>query len=203
MTEDIEVIEQVLGGRKEAYAELMKRYNQRLYRIGKAYLSYDADVEDAMQETYVKAYQGLGDYKRNSLFGTWLTRIMINECLLTIRQKQRNKSTEYNEKAMNYESRSNPEAESLNRELGKHLENSIMDLPEKYRVVFMMREVEKLSIGETSEALSISEGNVKARLSRAREMLRSALLNVYPVSQVFHLNAVHCDRIIARVLARI
>lgn len=202
--EDNTVIDSVLAGRKNAYAELMRKYNQRLYRVGKAYLDEDADVEDAMQEAYVKAYQNLASFGQRAQFGTWLTRIMINECLRAIERKKRAQHhMQQKEHPMSAVEKTTPESESMNRELGRYLEKSILALPEKYRVVFMLREVEQFSIEEASEALEISTGNVKARLSRAKEMLRSSLMQMYPAAQTFHLHAVRCERIVASVMQRV
>jgi RNA polymerase sigma factor (sigma-70 family) len=203
---DIKIIEDVMAGDKEKYALLMRKYNQRLYRISKAYLKDEMEIEDVMQEAYIKAYQNLRKFESRAQFSTWITRILINECLQRLRKTNKEARLENNEEeiiTMNLTDKKNPETESLNKELKTLLEDNIALLPEKYRAVFMMREVEKMSVEETSEALEITDSNVKVRLNRAKEMLRNALTNTYPLGQVFEFNLVRCDRIARNVLSRI
>src|SRR5688572_9249831 len=149
----------------------MRKYNQRLYRIGKGYLNEEAEIEDIMQETYIKAYQNLSKFENRSEFSTWLSRILINECLQRVKKVKRVSLMDINEEnkeAMNFTDKHNPETESLNKELKILLETNIAQLPEKYKAIFIMRELEKMSIAETCEALEISEANVKIRLNRAK-----------------------------------
>lgn len=202
---DLEIIDQVLAGDKAKYALLMKKYNQRLYRICRGYLDNEAEIEDVMQDAYVKAFQNLGRYERRSLFTTWLTRIVINECLQHLRKTKREYAMDGNEenRMMKISDNSNPEKQSLNRELKDILEVAIAKLPGKYRSIFMMREVEKMSVEETSAALEISESNVKVRLNRAKEMLRNALLDTYPAGNLYEFNLVRCERIALNVMSRI
>jgi len=108
-----------------------------------------------------------------------------------------------NNEYMNFTDKSNPEYESLNRELKLQLELNIGKLPEKYRVIFIMREVEKLNVTETARILDISESNVKARLSRAKDQLRNSLMEIYPMGEVYQFNLVRCDKIVENVLSRI
>jgi RNA polymerase sigma factor (sigma-70 family) len=203
---DIEIIEEVLKGNKERYALLMKKYNQRLYRIGKSYLEDEQDIEDAMQEAYIKGFQNLVKFANRSEFATWITRILINECLQKLKKTRRANRTDINEEnveLMNYTDKNNPEKESLNKELKGFLESTIALLPEKYRVIFIMREVEKMSIEETSRTLELTESNVKVRLNRAKEMLKNSLMDTYPMGALYEFNLIRCDRIAANVLARI
>ncbi|MGZ3920887.1 MAG: RNA polymerase sigma factor, partial [Bacteroidia bacterium] len=190
------IIEEILSGNKEKYALIMRKYNQRLYRICKGYLKDEAEIEDVMQETYIKAFQNLVKFENRSKFSSWLTRILINECLQRLRKMKRETLLDNSEeqmKTMNLTDKKSPETESLNKELKGLLEINIAQLPEKYRAVFIMREVEKMSIDETAESLEISDSNVKVRLNRAKEMLRAALMNTYPIGEVFEFNLVRCD----------
>lgn len=203
---DIQIIEEILKGDKQKYALLMRKYNQRLYRICKGYFKDEAEIEDIMQDTYIKAFQNLGKFEKRSQFVTWLTKILINECLQRLKKLSRITRTEDKEEnieTMNLTDNQNPETKSLNKELKHVLEHSIEQLPEKYRAVFIMREVEKINVEETSEVLNISESNVKVRLNRAKEMLRTSLMKVYPLGEVFEFNLVRCDRIAANVMAKI
>jgi RNA polymerase sigma factor (sigma-70 family) len=204
--QDSHIIDDILKGSKERYALLMRKYNQRLYRICKGYLSDETEIEDVMQEAYIKAYQSLPSFERRSEFATWLTRILINECLQRLKKMNRIDLMDVNEEnneIMNATDKNNPEKQSLQTELKSLLEAAISALPEKYRAVFIMREVEKMSIAETSSVMDISESNVKIRLNRAKEMLRDALTGTYPAGSLYEFNLVRCDRIAARVLARI
>jgi RNA polymerase sigma factor (sigma-70 family) len=204
--EDESLIKEVLSGNKKKYEAIMRKFNQRLYRVGKAILWKEQDVEDAMQETYIKAYQNLGNFAGRSAFPTWLTRIMINECLMRKRQLNRTERPgEYTEEQVNQIATDmmNSDKKIVNKELKSLLESAISVLPEKYRLVFVMREVEKMSVSETTQALDITETNVKARLSRAKEMLRNSLLAQYPSNELLDFNLIRCDRIVQNVLARI
>jgi RNA polymerase sigma factor (sigma-70 family) len=159
-----------------------------------------------MQEAYIKGFQNLTKFENRSEFGTWITRILINECLQRIKKINRKILFETGEKnfiTMNITDNQSPETNTLNKELKMVLEKNIESLPEKYKVVFLMREVEQMSIEETSESLEISIANVKIRLNRAKEMLRKSLMNLYPVNEVYEFNLVRCNRIATNVMARI
>lgn len=203
---DIQIIEEIRKGEKERYALLMKKYNQRLYRICKGYFKDEAEIEDVMQDTYVKAFQNIEKFESRSQFATWLTKILINECLQRLKKMNRLTLIDHNEEnkeTMNLTDNQNPETESLNKELKQLLESYIEQLPEKYRLVFIMREIEKINVEETSEVLNISQSNVKVRLNRAKEMLRNSLIKNYSLASVFEFNLVRCNRIAANVLSRI
>jgi len=203
---DEQVITEILAGEKNKYALLMRKYNQRLYRITKGYLQDEAEIEDTMQDTYVKAYQNLAKFEGRSQFGTWVTKILINECLQRVKKINRKdlyENTAENSITMNITDHQNPETKALNRELKQVLEKNIESLPEKYKVVFLMREVEHMSIEETSQVLDLSIANVKIRLNRAKAMLRKSLSELYPVREVFEFNLIRCNRIAENVMARI
>jgi RNA polymerase sigma factor (sigma-70 family) len=206
-TTDAQIITEILGGKKEKYALLMQKYNQRLYRISKGYIKDEAEIEDVMQDTYVKGFQNLMRFEGRSQFGTWITRILINECLQHIKKlnkKELFENSEENPVTMNnITDNQNPETKALNKELKQTLEQKIEGLPEKYRVVFLMREVEQMSIEETSEVLELSIANVKIRLNRAKTMLRESLSNLYPAKETFEFNLIRCNRIAENVMSRI
>jgi RNA polymerase sigma factor (sigma-70 family) len=195
---DIELITRILAGEKRLFEFIVRRHNQRLFRIGMSLLNECTEVEDAMQTTYIKAYEHLATFEQRSSLGTWLVRILLNECLA---QKKRNRRTNarYKEEEMNNKTTMNtPSNILLNKELGKVLENALAHLPEKYRMVFVLREIEEMSTRDTGDALGIEEPNVKVRLNRAKTMLRENLNgyfrgNAYP----FHLS--RCDLMVERV----
>jgi RNA polymerase sigma factor (sigma-70 family) len=195
---DLILVQRILGGEPRLYEYLIRRYNKRLYRIGMSILNQDTEVEDAMQAAYINAYEHLSAFENRSSFGTWLTRIMLNECLAQKNKKLRMKVMEekYYQNAANM---STPSHLLINKELNGVLENAIAALPEKYRTVFVLREVEDLSIKETAEVLSLKETNIKVRLNRAKSMLRENL-NGYLKENVYSFHLTRCDRIVGRVL---
>jgi RNA polymerase sigma-70 factor (ECF subfamily) len=179
---DDEIIARILNGEKDLYSIIVRRYNQRLYRVGISMINDDAEVEDAMQVAYINAYENLGKFAFRSSFPTWLTRIFINECLLRLRKRK--KSISMNDENMENVMRQDkvpqtPVTTTVNSELRSILNDAIRQLPETYRTVFVMREIEKMNIAETKECLNISEVNVKVRLNRAKAMLRDILSAQY------------------------
>jgi len=202
---DSELIARILQGEKNLYALIVRRYNQRLYRVGMGILDDDAEAEDAMQVAYINAWENLGKFKFKSSFSTWLTRIMINESLL--RTKKRKHFLEMKEDTINqYEQSISPQnviSKLINADLRKKLEEAIQKLPEKYRTVFILREIENLSVSETKACLAISDINVKVRLNRAKTMLRNALSDLYKSEDVFEFHLSRCDRMVENVMRRI
>jgi RNA polymerase sigma-70 factor (ECF subfamily) len=204
---DSEIITRILTGEKELYAIIVRRYNQRLYRVAMSIVDNDSEAEDIMQVAYIKAYENLCKFGFRSGFSTWLTRILINEALLRLKKRSRVSFQQtLNEEAAvhtkNYENQT-PLSKSLNMELKQILEQSIRQLPEKYRTVFIMREIENLNISETGECLAISETNVKVRLNRAKAMLRDKLSNYYSKEDIYHFHLSRCDRVTNGVMQRI
>jgi len=205
---DNEIISRVLQGEKDLYANIVRKYNQRLYRIGMSIINDDAEVEDVMQVSYIKAYENLSKFKYKSGFSTWITRILINESLLRI--KKRKQSSNMNDDAMNNEIYRNHPADPqtplmnvVNSELKKILENAIRQLPDKYRTVFIMREIENMNVAETGECLDLSEVNVKVRLNRAKSMLKNSLAEYYQKDDILNFHLSRCDRIVENVMKHI
>src|ERR1041385_9756 len=165
LVKDSDIIRKVVGGDKKSYELLIRKYNQRLYRVAKAILWNEEEAEDAMQEAYIKAYQQLPNFEQRSSFSTWITRILINECLMKKRKNSRMINGEVADQISGLRQapeKHNPEKKVLNKELGALIEHAVSQLPEKYRLVFVMREIENMSVAETTEALNISETNTKA-----------------------------------------
>ena len=202
---DSELIARILQGEKNLYALIVRRYNQRLYRVGMGIVDDDAEAEDAMQVAYINAWENLAKFKFKSSFSTWLTRIMINESLL--RAKKRKHFLEMKEDTINHyqqsTSQQNAMSKLMNADLRKTLEKAIQKLPEKYRTVFILREIENLSVSETKACLAISDINVKVRLNRAKTMLRNALSDLYKSEDVFEFHLSRCDRMVENVMRRI
>jgi RNA polymerase sigma factor (sigma-70 family) len=194
---DVELIKKILEGEHRLFEVIMRRYNQRLFRIGMSVLEDDTEVEDAMQTSYIKAYEHLSQFEHRSSFITWLTRIMLNQCYEQKRKKQQ--ATNIIHQTDNVVNMRAPDNVLVNKELSAILEKAIARLPEKYRLVFMLREIEDMSVRETSEALNIEEPNVKVRLNRAKNMLREDL-NGYMKDSVYSFHLSRCNRIVNHVL---
>jgi RNA polymerase sigma-70 factor (ECF subfamily) len=168
----------------------------------------DMEVEDIMQVAYIHAWENLSNFAFKSAFSTWLTRILINESLL--RLKKRGRSINMNDDNMDNEiyqqdaSRvPTPVSTLLNAELRSLMEHAIRQLPEKYRMVFIMREIEGMNIAETQECLDISESNVKVRLNRAKTLLKESLEPYYKKEEVFHFHLTRCDVMVDHVMRRL
>src|SRR5688572_21850316 len=206
---DEQVVAQVLGGHTALFELLMRRYNERVYRVARAMVRDEQEAEDVMQQAYVNAYAHLRQFNGRSLFSTWLTRIAINEALARLRRQRRYEpfddlSCEV-EQVMTQHSSGDPEQQAVNRELRAVLEWAIDGLPDGAREVFVLREVEGLSTAETAASLGVSEDVVKTRLSRARATLRHVLFERTgaKASDAFRFYRPRCDRIVAAVLARV
>jgi len=196
---DEELIARILAGEKRLFELLIRKYNQRLYRIGMSVLENEAEAEDAMQTAYINAYEHLSGFEQRSSFGTWLTRIMLNQCY---EQKRKSKQVLVNLEPDNFVTMNTAVNELANKELSGALQQAVAKLPEKYRLVFVLREIEDLSVRETSVALNIEESNVKVRLNRAKSMLRENL-NSYMKDYVYSFHLTKCDRIVNNVLSRL
>lgn len=203
---DDEIIESVLAGRTYDYEALIRKYNPFLYKIGRTYSFNHQDTEDLMQESFVNAYFNLSKFQRRSSFKTWLTRIMLNNCFQKKQKENRRHETTLEENAVSkYEEMKSFESpnSAVNKELHKVIEHAIQEIPDAYRHVFTLRELNGLSVTETAEALNISESNVKVRLNRAKAMLQSKILKTYSPEQIFEFNAIYCTAIVDRVMSRI
>ena len=194
---DSELILRIARGEKELFEMIIRRYNQRLYRVGMSVLNDEQEAEDAMQSAYISAYENLSKFEGRSSFGTWLTRIMLNQCYSQQRKLKRT-VLEIDPHDGNLNTKT-PANILMNKELNRTLENAVSSLPEKYRLVFVLREVEGLSVQETAEALNIDDSNVKVRLNRGKAMLRASLTAYLKTSMYdFHLS--RCDRIAKQVM---
>lgn len=203
---DNEIISRVLTGEKNLYAVLVRRYNQRLYKVAVSIIN-DDEAEDAMQVAYIKAFENLGKFENKSAFSTWLTRILINECLQIKRKKQvLTVSDDMIENEIHSQSANKlqtPLAMVINTELKTILEKAISQLPEKYKTIFVMRELENMSIAETQECLNLSEANVKVRLNRAKALLKDSLSSLYKKEDLLQFHLSRCDRVTNNVMKEI
>jgi len=207
---DEEVVARVRKGETALYEILMRRYNQRLYRAARAILKDEAEAEDVMQDAYVRAFQNLHQFEGRAPFSSWLTRIAVNEALGRLRTRDRNRpladADENGEISMNMvETAPDPEQSATRAELGHLLEEAVLGLPEAYRVVVMLRDVEELSTAETAEALELSEENVKIRLFRGHAMMREMLFEKVGTEAraAFPFMGERCDRVVRGVFHRL
>src|SRR5215475_11661125 len=157
---DEEVVERVKSGETALYEILMRRYNQRLYRAARAILKDEAEAEDVMQDAYVRAFQNLRQFEGRAPFSAWLVRIAVNEAIGRKRGRDRNTSLEEGNESGEIsvsvaEAGPDPEQSATRAEMGQMLEEAVLGLPEAYRVVVMLRDVEELSTAETAAALDL------------------------------------------------
>jgi RNA polymerase sigma-70 factor (ECF subfamily) len=208
---DLELIARVRKGDAAAFEKLMRRYNQRLFRAARSVLRNESEAEDVVQETFVRAYRGLADFKEQSSLGTWLTQIAVHEALARVRRSRRfgsleGESDDHETGVSQVESsRAGPEQETSSRELRSMLIAAIDSLPEDLRIVFVLREVDGLSTIETSEILQISTEAVRVRLHRARVALRARIEKALgeEVRAVFEFAGARCDRTVAQVFQKL
>jgi RNA polymerase sigma-70 factor, ECF subfamily len=208
---DDELVDRGAGGEAIAFAALMRRYNRKLYRAARAMTGDSAEAEDVVQETWVRAYAHLRNFRKESAFPTWLLRILINEALS---RKRRARSTigldETNEQQMSsvimFPSSANDPESSMSRTQVRHLlERAIDALPLDFRLVFVLRVVEDMSGAEVAEQLGIPEATVKTRLHRARALIQRELAKSFAgaFADVFPFAGARCEALSRRVLRRV
>jgi RNA polymerase sigma-70 factor (ECF subfamily) len=206
---DEEIIDRVLTGEKSLYEVLIRRYNPYLYKTGRSYGFYHEDVEDLMQETFINAYRSLSKFQNRSSFKTWLIKIMLHECYHKAQKQKTSREITFETFVDKITSMfsgnhsSNTERTIANRELNSVIERAIMKIAFDYRMVFLLREINGLSVQETAKTLNISETNVKVRLNRAKAMLRKEIEKMYTPDEIFQFNLIYCDKIVDNVMKRI
>jgi RNA polymerase sigma-70 factor, ECF subfamily len=199
---DDAVIARVLQGETPLFEVLMRRHNPRLFRAARAVLRNDDDAEDVMQEAYLQAFTNLRQFERRAKFSTWLTRIAVHEALARLRRRRPQVDPDKEDVSSPMPS---PEDSASLRELGGVLEPMVDALPEAFRIVFVLRAVEALSVGETAECLGVPEETVRTRFFRARRLLQTALEDrlLSPGVSIYEFHLRRCDRVVHGVLARI
>jgi RNA polymerase sigma-70 factor (ECF subfamily) len=215
---DSEVVQRVQAGETALFEVLMRRHNQRVYRTTRAILKDEAEAEDAMQQAYINAFLHLDQFVDRAQFSTWLTRIAVNEALGRRRKRRpdlpledafdvRNPHVVAKHEAMTITdtAQPDPERQAYSGEIARLIEDAVDSLPETYRSVFMLRDIEELSTEETASALDIGIEAVKTRLHRARSMVRRALVGRVGASarHAFQFPATRCDRVVAAVMTEI
>ena len=180
-----ELIERVLAGETDLFYELIRPYERGVFLAAASILGNDADAEDTAQEAFLKAYRGLARFREESKFSTWLIQIAINDAKMKLRKDRRHlyesidagkETNEGDYIPTDFADWREIPSEALEQsELREALKKALNSLPEKYRTVLILRDVQMMSIAETAKALGISEENVKTRTSRARLQMRDRL----------------------------
>jgi len=207
-----------IGARDErAFEAVMREHNRMLYRLARSILKDDAEAEDAVQEAYFAAYRNIGGFRGGAKLSTWLARIVINEAYGRLRKRKRaavvvplesariGGDSRPEEGNMVEGTEERPDAAALRAELRDLLERRIDALPEPFRIVFVLRDVEEMSVEEAAECLDIPAATVRTRAFRARALLRESLSRDLDAATVdaFGFAGQRCDRIVANVLERV
>ena len=209
------LVERAKSGDQSAFRAIMEQNNQRLYRVARAVMKDDTEAEDVVQETYLRAFFNLSKFRGESSLTTWLTRIALNEALgrkrkqramvtlETVETAQQTSAQIIQFPAMNTET--DPERSAAQNEIQRLLERAMDALPEPFRVVFVMRDVEEMSIEETAFHLGIRPQTVKTRLHRARRLLRQSLDGelASTLKETYPFAGARCARITEAVLSRL
>jgi len=207
-TTDGELIAMVRSGNVDAFEFIMRRHNQRLFRIARSILQDDHESMDVVQETYIKAYYQLHQFKGPEGFSSWLSRIASNEAMMRIRKSRRISYT-LDDGENNVHDIQSPEPDPLdniaNRQLRNLLEDAIDKLPLDYRCVYVMRAIQQLSTKETAMSLDVTEDIIKTRLLRAKRSLQKELKTHMEKAElnVFEFAGTRCDWIVNTVMTRL
>ena len=187
-TDESVLLAQSRRGDTRAFAELVRRYEGKIFRLAQHITQNREDAEDVLQETFMKAYEHLDQFKGDSKFYTWIVRIAVNQALMKLRRRKTDKSVSLDEQIDTGEDTivreiaawdEDPEQQFSREELGSILDRAIQSLEPPYRSVFVLRDIDELSTEETAEALGLSVPAVKSRLLRARLQLREKLTRYF------------------------
>jgi RNA polymerase sigma-70 factor (ECF subfamily) len=208
-----EVVRRIVAGDRSAFEWLMRQHNRRLYRLARATLRDGTEAEDALQAAYLSAYRSISRFRGDSRLFTWLSRLVLNECYGRLRRAARRQNvipmvdanTHVDIDAIVAQDSDSPDKAAARAELRALLERKLDELPEVFRVVFVLRSVEELSVEETAQCLDIPEATVRSRHFRARSLLRESLAHDIDLAErgVFEFGGAHCDRMVANVLSRV
>jgi RNA polymerase sigma-70 factor, ECF subfamily len=209
---DAILVQSALAGDPESFRAIMRRYNQRLFRIARGIVRDDGLAEDVVQESYVKAFQHLGSFRGDSSLSTWLHRIVKNEALGRLRKSSRNPEVAFPLNAggdvVQFPSgiaTDDPEKTMAQRQILQLVEEATDKLPVDFRLVFVARAIEGMSVEETAELLNITPETVRSRLHRARGLLRKHIDNrIGPLLlDAFPFAGWRCERLTAKVMKRL
>jgi len=202
------IADAINSGEHLLYEVLVRRYNPYLYKIGRSYGFNHEDTEDLMQDSFISAYNHLKQFQNKASLKTWMCRIMLNKCYHKTQKLSYQKEisdemgSDKQERAI-FQNQRPMEKQLFNRELGKILELALQRIPESYRMVFTLRELNGLSTIETADTLSITQSNVKIRFSRAKKLLQKEVEKSYSSEDIFEFNLIFCDPMVERVMNEI
>ena len=213
---DVQLASDARSGDPRAFEAIMRRYNQRFFRLARSVTLNDSDAEDALQDAYVRAFTNLDSFKGRSEFSTWLSRIVLNEALGRTRRhrRERDQISQLRESGQQHDdvvipfdrgTTDTPEALAERGQVRGLIEQAINRLSDGFRSVFVLRVVEQLSIEETARILDIPEATVKTRTHRAKQQLKDELQDMIDgaIDDTFPFLGERCDRTVARVLERL
>lgn len=215
IADDMTLAARVASRDQVAFESLMRRHNGRLFRVARAIVKDDSEAEDVLQDAYLDVYRNISRFRGESQLSTWLVRIVANQALMRLRRQRRDrvvlsmddhpKGSEVRVREFADSTSESPPAAALRAEARRLIERRIDELPVSFRAVFVLRELEELSVEEVSECLGIPAATVRTRLFRARALLREALARDLDIAtgEVFAFAGARCDRIVAAVLARV
>jgi RNA polymerase sigma-70 factor (ECF subfamily) len=203
----------VANGDREAFEFLMRRYNRRLYRLARAVLRDDSEAMDALQDVYLRAYRSMSQFRGDATLSTWLSRMVLNECNGRRRRSSRREnivsivSSNVNMAACSRvpEPGQSPDDLAARAQLRVLLEQKVGELPDIFRIVFVLRSIEELGVEEVAETLGLTVETVRSRHFRAKGMLRESLAREIDLAEdgIFEFGGRCCDQVVASVLARI
>jgi RNA polymerase sigma-70 factor (ECF subfamily) len=214
--DDVGLVEHARNGDVAAFRTIMQRHNRRLYRVARGVLGDDSEAEDVVQEAFVRGFRSLGSFRGESSLATWFTRIALNEALG--RRRQRRPMVDLDDLDRLDEHREarvlifpgarldgDPEVETFRAEIRRLLEHAVDALPESFRIVFVMREIEQMSVDETATQLGLRPETVKTRLHRARRLLRKSLSAKLGSAfrDTYAFDGLRCERTTEAVLRRL
>jgi RNA polymerase sigma-70 factor, ECF subfamily len=211
--DDSDLLRSAREGDGAAFETLIRRHDRFLYRVARSVLLDDYEAEDVVQETFIKAFKRLGDFRGEARLSTWLTRIALNEALARKRRRRntvelgalQHRTNAQIEPSPMMAPAQDPELTAAQQQIRKLLERAIDGLPDSLRTVFVMRDVEELSTADAARLLGLGEPTVKTRLHRARRMLREVLGEQIAASlnDVFPFEQQRCDLLVERVLKQV
>lgn len=211
--DDLALAQRIAAGDRMAFEALMRQHNRRLFRLARATLRDDAEAEDALQDAYIAAYRSIAQFRGDAALGTWLSRLVLNACLARMRRAARRDNVipitsgvqDLDADTIMNADAERPDEAAARTEMRRLIERKIDALPETFRVVFVLRSVEEMTVAETAECLGIPDATVRSRHFRAKSLLREALAQEIDLAErdVFEFGGAHCDRIVASVLAEI
>lgn len=212
---DGDIASRIAAGDQTAFEQMMRRHNRPLFRTARSIVKDDAEAEDVLQDAYLLAYRGIGNYRGESSLSTWLTRIVVNEAIARTRKNSRraeiiridggDDALEKADTSMDETHTEQPDQAAMRAEVRAMLEKKIDALPDSFRTVFVLRALEEMTVEETAVILGIPDATVRSRFFRARSMLRESLSREFDVAlgDAFGFDGERCDRIVARTLARL